>query len=153
MGRKKPGWEDKFLGALIASGGVYKSCEIAGITFQCYDDRRRRDDDFARAVDEAQLRHDEFVDGKVLEFGTKGVEKPQWYKGERCDLDEKGKPTQFEVSITALLAYAKSRMSKYRDRVVDVNVGSGGVLVVNQPAEDEKAWREKFEGKDLDEKE
>ena len=141
-------WTDeiqhKFLGALAASGLMIHSADAAGVPYETVRNRMRADDDFAKAVEHAHERYNEFVEMEIRKRGIEGEPEANFYKGRRCDLDDEGKPTVFKKSDRLLELHAKKRIPGYREKAIDVDVASGGVLIVNAPPATEDEWRARF---------
>lgn len=137
--------EDRLLGALAATGRIGRSCKVAEISLECYLQHLKNDPALEKAVQAAQDQYNDLIVDEIDRRGRRGVPKPQWNRGERCDLDEDGNPTQFEYSDRLLEMLAKSRMPEFREKAgLDVGVQQGGVLVVNAGPDDVEEWREKF---------
>lgn len=128
-----------FLGEVERTGAIFKSCRSAEISHQAMDDRRKRDGDFDQAVIAARAMHAEHLEKEAYRRGVEGVDEPVFQNGELVGHKRK-------YSDVLLLARLKKFDPGYRDKTVDVNVGAGGVLVVNPDPEDVDKWRENFDG-------
>lgn len=133
---------DAFLGALAATGRIMHACDAAGLAYDTMRNWRARDRAFADRVENAQRRHNELIEQEIDRRGREGVQRQVgWYKGEPG-----GEETVY--SDVLLLARAKSRIPEYREKLVDVEVQTGGVLVVNNASASPKDWAEKHGGAD-----
>lgn len=133
--------QERYLGALAASGLLVHSADVAGVNFDTVDIYRRKNPEFNKEVELAQKRYNELVEAEIHRRGMKGYKKAVFYKGERVD---GGEVVEYSDRLLELLA--KKRMPEYRERIIDAQVASGGVLVVNAPAANVKEWKEKSSG-------
>lgn len=129
--------QETVLLALGKCGSIKKACEIAGIerkTFYRWVDTNKA---FREAVDEANKEANDTIDDEIVRRAIEGIEEPLVSMGrvvydEELVLDKDGEPEldkggnpktkrgariiQKKYSDGLLLALAKSRMKKYRDR-------------------------------------
>lgn len=139
MGRPKK-WnkqiEDRYLGALAATGRKQHSADVAGVSYATTVAYAKSDPDFAARILEAERRYDELVEKEIERRAMKGLKEPVYQGGKFCF-------TKKKFSDQLLLALAKKRMPEYRDKAVEVDVREGGVLVVGGTAADADEWRKK----------
>lgn len=134
---------DTFFMMLAETGMVLKSCGAAKIASSTMRYRRAQDETIQQRFDEAMERFHETIEGEIQKRAIKGVQKAVFYKGERCDDGE-----VFEPSDRLLELLAKRHMAAYREKGADINVASGGVLVVNDTPEKTTDWLKKHRNQD-----
>ncbi len=104
-----PRWRAKFLEALASSGNVLVSCRVSGVKRRNAYKHRDRFPAFRRAWDEAIEESTDALEAEARRRGTKGVDKPIYYKGVKID-------TVKEYSDTLLIFLLKAhRPEKFRD--------------------------------------
>lgn len=146
-----------FLDTLRNCASVRQACEQAGVPRSTIYDWKSKSATFAKAFDEANEDANDAIEDEIVRRGKDGVDEPLTSMGrpvyeEIPELDRDGNPVldrkgnpkyrqgkQIFVkkySDTLLLARAKSRMKKYRDRVdldllEQINQNTGGTLSLN----------------------
>jgi hypothetical protein len=149
--------QQQFLDALSGCVSIKEACCISGIprsTIYLWRDTNKR---FKKLLDLANDDANDTIDDEIIRRGKDGVEEPLISMGKlvyreemlRDDdgnplLDKRGHPIMEPVeqikvrkySDSLLLALAKSRMKKYRDRVdldllEQINTSTGGALSIN----------------------
>lgn len=149
-----------FLTALGKCASIKQACEIAGVGRATVYRWQQSSATFRKAVEEANKEANDTIDDEIVRRAIEGIEEPLVSMGklvfleepllgedEKPLLDEKNRPImriigQVKVrkySDTLLLALAKSRMKKYRDRVdldllEQIDQNTGGSL--NIPTKD-----------------
>lgn len=125
-----------FLDELARSGATQRALDVADICQATLDDHRKRNPEFAAQVVAARQRFTESLETEAHRRAVDGVEKPVYQNGKLV-----GHVKQY--SDTLLLAILKKHDPSYRERVVDVNVGAGGVLVVGERPPTAEDWAAK----------
>lgn len=128
--------QQKFLGALAACGLLGKAAKTAGTCRRTVANWREEDQAFDADVEQALLDYAELVEDEIDRRGRRGYEQAVWHQGEKVGKERKYSDKLLEMQ-------AKSRMDKYREKGVEVDVNLGGVLVVGAPEDDLEAWRRK----------
>lgn len=143
-----------FLAALGKCASIKQACDIAGIGRASVYRWQQSSAAFRTAVEEANKEANDTIEDEIVRRAIEGIEEPLVSMGKLVYieepvldedgaplLDDKGKPVlrivgQMKVrkySDTLLLALAKSRMKKYRDRVdldllEQIDANTGGAL-------------------------
>ena len=125
---------DAVLEYIERHGLVMRACRHARISHSAFNARVNRDEVFAGRVAEAQGMHDEALEEEIRRRGFDGVKKAVFHKG--CRVDD-GKVVEYSDRLAEL--YIKRRIAAYREKVADVTVNEG-VLVVNATPETTKDW-------------
>ena len=149
--------EEIILAALRKCQSATTACELANVPRRTFYNWQHGSKRFRDAVTDATAAGNDTIDDEIRRRAIEGIEEPLVSMGklvflEEPVLDEDGKPMfdekhrpimqivgQIKVrkySDTLLLAMAKSRMMKYRDRVdldllEQINQNTGGAINVN----------------------
>jgi len=122
-----------FLDELTRTGRKAHSAKTAGFTYSAMAGRVASHDHYAEDVDDALRMHKENVEAEIHRRGVEGVDEPVFFQGKQVAEVKK-------YSDQLLMFYAKKLMPEYREKFADVSVGSGGVLVVGEQADNMKDW-------------
>lgn len=146
-----------FLDTLRKCASVKQACQVAGVNRSTIHRWRQTNKTFRAAFEEAQEDANDTIDDEIVRRAIEGIEEPlvslgQVVYSEIPVLDEGGKPvvdkrgqikmqrgaqiTTRKYSDTLLLALAKSRMKKYRERtdldlLDQINEQTGGAISLN----------------------
>lgn len=106
-----------FIAAYAETGTIVQAAEIAGIDRQTHYDWSASDPDYVKACQDAYIQSGERLEQEARRRAVQGVQKPVFYKGEKC-----GAVTEY--SDTLLIFLLKGAMpEKYKERnVMDINV-------------------------------
>ena len=96
-------WRRAFIAELRKTGNISHSARVSGITREAAYAYRKRNKTFARKWDEALESVLDDIEESLAER-AKGMEKPVFYQGERCDNGE-----VFEYDTTAAIFMLKKR--------------------------------------------
>lgn len=123
-GPRKAYKEDKkaeFLNAYREIGFKALTCEAVGINIRTFEAWIKRDKAFAENFQMAEMRFTEILGRSAAYRGTKGVERPVFYKGKPLIDPSTGKPymTRY-VSDNLLMFVLKKRDPSYRDQINQV---------------------------------
>jgi hypothetical protein len=149
--------QQRFLDALGECMSIKEACRLSGIprsTVYHWRDTNKR---FRKLFDQANEEANDTIDDEIRRRGYEGIEEPLVSMGRlvyleeplldeqgKPMLDKQGKPILYQkepvkvrkYSDSLLLALAKSRMKKYRDRVdldllEQINESTGGTITLN----------------------
>jgi len=109
----------KFLELLRETGHLCNSAKMVGVCPTTIFLHKKKDPDFAKAVEEAQELLNAKIEDALVERGIVGVDKGIYYKGVKV-------ATEKEYSDTLLMFHARANMEKYRNSSSLEISGKGG---------------------------
>ena len=146
--------QELFIAAFGKCGSIKQACTIAGIDRKTFYNWKKDDKQFAEQFTEAEEDACDTIDDEIVRRSIEGIEEPLVSMGRIvCEevpmldkegkevLDKQGNPkmrrgsqiTVRKYSDTLLLALAKSRMPKYRDKQnVELTGKNGGRIEVDE---------------------
>lgn len=150
-----PAWITPFLANLATNGAIAKSARLAGVSPATVAARRRTDDDFAAAMEDAIEDSTDVLELEARRRAVQGVRKPVIYQGQRTPvwatdrdgqvildpatglpvqaLDADGEPlyltvTEYSDSLLAMLLKG-NRRSKYGDKTEITGADAGPIQI------------------------
>lgn len=149
--------QEIILAALEKCQSVSHACELANVPRRTFYNWQEGNQFFAKAIEHAMKGGNDAIDDEIRRRAIEGIREPLVSMGKLVFLeeqltdsmntplyDDKGKPKMKIIGIaettkysdTLLLALAKSRMMKYRDRVdldllEQINQNTGGAININ----------------------
>jgi len=109
----------KFLELLRDTGHLCNSAKMVGVHPTTIFAHKKKDPEFALAVEEAQELLNAKIEDALVERGITGVDKGIYYKGVKV-------ATEKEYSDTLLMFHARANMEKYRQTSSVELTGKGG---------------------------
>lgn len=107
---------------LIATGYTKTgACVVLKISAGCITMAREQDEDFDRAWLQAQEEQADLIEQTALERALNGIEKPQWFQGERV-----GEDTVYDNNLLITMLKA-AKPEKYKDRKEVTGAGGGAI--------------------------
>ena len=107
----REGWQWKFLAEMRKTGNVTHSAAAAGVERSTVYRERDADPDFAEQWGDAVEQAADNLEMEARRRAVEGVEKPIFYKGERCD---GGEVREYSDRLLELLLKG-NRPAKYKD--------------------------------------
>jgi len=126
-----PAKVNRFLAHMAKTGRLHQSADAANISVQQIRTWRKDLPDFEERYVSAELAYCETIESEIERRGKDGWDEPVFQGGV-----EVGKKRRYSDAL--LLAHAKSRMSKYRDKIEAEVKHSGQVLAVPLMAQSEE---------------
>lgn len=149
--------QELILVTLGKCGSVKQACNVAGVDRKTFYNWKKSSKTFAEAVEEADKEANDTIDDEIVRRAIEGIEEPLVSMGnvvydEELVLDASGEPeldsrgrqktkrgariVHRKYSDGLLLALAKSRMKKYRDRedldlLSEINKRTGGEIPIS----------------------
>lgn len=150
-----PAWVTPFLANLATCGALGKSARLAGVSPATVYARRRTDDDFAAAVEDAIEDSTDVLELEARRRAVQGINKPVIYQGQRTPvwehnadgqpvidpatgravqaLDADGEPlyltvTEYSDSLLAMLLKG-NRRDKYGDKTQITGANDGPIAI------------------------
>jgi len=130
--------QNRFLKNYAKTGRINQAAAVAGVCVNTIGNLRKSSPEFMALFMEADEKYCESIEAEIERRAMRGVEEPVWQGGQ-----EVGRKRKYSDKL--LIAHAKSRMSKYRDKLEAEVTHKGAVLAIPMTSTSEEEFEDAVE--------